>query len=407
MIQAYRKHTNERKEKGIPPLPLTPSQAQKLCQLLENPPEGEEKYLLNLLVHHISPGVDPAAKVKADWLNRIACGETGSPVVSPADAVRYLGTMLGGYNIEPLISHLSNDDLGDLAATALKHTILIYNAYDRIVQLSATNHRAASILQSWADAEWFTSRAPFPDEFTVKVFKVKGETNTDDFSPAKDAWSRSDIPFHSLCMGESRFPEGLDTIRKFREEGFQVAFVGDVVGTGSSRKSACNSVMWHIGDDTPFVPNKRRAGIVLGNLIAPIFFNTAEDSGGLPILCDVTMLKTGDVVTINTKESKVFSSTGETLTSFEIKPATLRDEFRAGGRLNLIIGRSLTQKARKTLNLSKSTVFIAPDNPTRRTGQGYSLAQKIVGKACGLPGILPGTACEPSMATVGSQDTTG
>ncbi len=407
MIQAYRKHTNERQEKGLPPLPLTPLQTQQLCKLLETPPPGEENYLQDLLVHHISPGVDPAAEIKAEWLNHIATGETISPVVSPADAVVYLGTMLGGYNIEPLIALLSNDGLGDLAATALKHTILIYNAYDRIVALSKTNSRARNVLQSWADADWFTSRDIFPDEFKVKIYKVDGEINTDDFSPAKDAWSRSDIPLHSLCMGESRFPEGLETIRKFREEGFRVAFVGDVVGTGSSRKSACNSVMWHIGEDTPFVPNKRRAGIVLGNLIAPIFFNTTEDSGGLPILCDVQQLKTGDEVTINTKEGKIFSSSGKVLSIFEIKPATLRDEFRAGGRLNLIIGRSLTQKARKTLNLPESTVFIAPDNPTPKPDQGYSLAQKIVGKACGLPGVLPGTACEPEMATVGSQDTTG
>lgn len=407
MIQAYRQHTKERLKKKLPPLPLTVVQTQQLCELLENPPQGDENYLLNLLVHHISPGVDPAAKVKADWLNKIIRKKTTSPLVTPVNAIKFLGTMLGGYNIEPLISLLSDDELGDTAATALKHTILIYNIYDRIVQLSATNPRAQAVLQSWADAEWFTSRPSFPDEFKVKIYKVDGEINTDDFSPAKDAWSRSDIPLHSLCMGESRFPEGLDIIRKFREEGFRVAFVGDVVGTGSSRKSACNSVMWHIGEDTPFVPNKRRAGIILGNLIAPIFFNTAEDSGGLPILCDVSTLRTGDVITINTKDGTIFSSTGEVLASFEIKPATLKDEFRAGGRLSLIIGRSLTQKARKTLNLPESTVFIAPDNPTPRAGQGYSLAQKVVGKACGLPGVLPGTACEPSMATVGSQDTTG
>jgi len=220
MIQAYRKHTNERQEKGLPPLPLTPTQTQQLCKLLEMPPAGEENYLLDLLVHHISPGVDPAAEIKAEWLNRIATGETTSPVVSPADAVGYLGTMLGGYNIEPLIALLSNDALGDLAATALKHTVLIYNAYDRIVELSKTNSRAGDVLQSWADADWFTSREIFPDEFKVKIYKVDGEVNTDDFSPAKDAWSRSDIPLHSLCMGESRFPEGLETIRKFREEGF-------------------------------------------------------------------------------------------------------------------------------------------------------------------------------------------
>jgi len=407
MIEAYTKHTNERREKGIPPLPLNPSQVKQLCKLLESPPAGKEQYLLNLLLEHVSPGVDPAAKIKVAWLYKIACGETKSPVVSPAEAVTCLGTMLGGYNIEPLISLLSNDTLGDLAATALKHTILIYNAYDRIVEMSDTNPRAMAVLRSWADAEWFTSRPAFPEEFNVKIYRVDGEINTDDFSPAKDAWSRSDIPLHSLCMGESRFPDGLEMIRKFREEGFQVAFVGDVVGTGSSRKSACNSLMWHIGEDTHFLPNKRRAGIVLGNLIAPIFFNTAEDSGGLPILCDVTKLKTGDVVTINTKHGKIFSSNQEVLSSFEIKPATLKDEFRAGGRLNLIIGRALTQKGRRTLNLPESTSFIAPDNPTPKTNQGYSLAQKIVGKACGQAGVLPGTACEPSMATVGSQDTTG
>ncbi|RLE16882.1 MAG: bifunctional aconitate hydratase 2/2-methylisocitrate dehydratase, partial [Acidobacteria bacterium] len=407
MIQSYRKHTNERKEKGIPPLPLTPSQVRELCKLLETPPQGEEKYLLDLLVHHISPGVDPAAEVKASWLNRVARGEIKSPVVSPADAVKTLGTMLGGYNVQPLISLLSSDELGDLAATALKHTILIYNAFDQIVELSKTNSRAEAILQSWAAAEWFSAKPEFPAEFKVKIYKVDGEINTDDFSPAKDAWSRPDIPLHSLCMGESRFPDGIKTIQTFREEGHVVAFVGDVVGTGSSRKSACNSLMWHIGEDIPYVPNKRRAGIVLGNLIAPIFFNTTEDSGGLPILCDVTNLHTGDIVTINTKDGKIVGPDNSVLTTFEIKPSTLRDEFRAGGRLNLIIGRALTQKARATLNLPESSVFIAADNPTPKPGQGYSLAQKIVGKACGLPGVLPGTACEPQMATVGSQDTTG
>ncbi len=407
MIDAYKKHTKERMEKGIPPLPLTPSQTEELCRLMEKPPVGEEKYLLDLLVHHISPGVDPAAEIKASWLEKIAKGEKISPMVTPEDAVNYLGTMLGGYNIQPLISFLNNDKLGDLAANALKNTILIYNAFDQIVELSKTNSRAKEILQSWANAEWFTNRSAFPREFKVKIYKVDGEINTDDFSPAKDAWSRPDIPLHSLCMGESRFPDGLETIRKFREEGYKVAFVGDVVGTGSSRKSACNSLMWHIGEDIPYVPNKRRAGIVIGNLIAPIFFNTTEDSGGLPILCDVTKLKTGDIVTIQTEEGKIISSDGEILSTFEIKPATLRDEFRAGGRLNLIIGRSLTQKTRKFLNLPESDVFISPDNPQAKKNQGYTLAQKIVGKACGVQGVLPGTACEPEMATVGSQDTTG
>ncbi len=407
MIQAYKNHTKERMEKGIPPLPLTPEQTVELCKLLETPPENESDYLLSLLVHHIAPGVDPAAKIKAEWLTGVANGKLTSPVVSPSDAIHYLGTMLGGYNIDPLIELLSDKTLGKLAAKELKHTILIYNAYDRIVRLSDTTPLAKEILESWANAEWFTSRPPFPDEFKVKIYKVDGEINTDDFSPAKDAWSRSDIPLHSLCMGESRFPEGLEVIRKFREAGYRVAFVGDVVGTGSSRKSACNSLMWHIGEDIPYVPNKRRAGIVLGNLIAPIFFNTTEDSGGLPILCDVTRLKTGDVVTINTKEGKILSENGDTLSQFELTPVTIRDEFRAGGRLNLIIGRSLTEKARKTLNLPPSEIFITPENPTPKPDQGYSLAQKIVGKACGLPGVLPGTACEPKMTTVGSQDTTG
>ena len=378
MIQSYRKHTNERKEKGIPPLPLTPSQVRELCKLLETPPQGEEKYLLDLLVHHISPGVDPAAEVKASWLNRVARGEIKSPVVSPPDAVKTLGTMLGGYKVQPLISLLSSDELGDLAATALKHTILIYNAFDQIVELSKTNSRAEAILQSWAAAEWFSAKPEFPAEFKVKIYKVDGEINTDDFSPAKDAWSRPDIPLHSLCMGESRFPDGIKTIQTFREEGHVVAFVGDVVGTGSSRKSACNSLMWHIGEDIPYVPNKRRAGIVLGNLIAPIFFNTTEDSGGLPILCDVTNLHTGDIVTINTKDGKIVGPDNSVLTTFEIKPSTLRDEFRAGGRLNLIIGRALTQKARATLNLPESSVFIAADNPTPKPGQGYSLDRKSV-----------------------------
>ncbi|MGA1861459.1 bifunctional aconitate hydratase 2/2-methylisocitrate dehydratase [Deferribacter thermophilus] len=407
MLDKYMEHVKEREALGIPPLPLSAEMTEEVCKLLENPPADKKDFLLHLIRDRVAPGVDPAAKVKAEWLYKIAKGEKSSPVVSKEDAVFMLGTMLGGYNVGYLIDLLNDEELGAKAAEALKHTILVYDAFDKVAEMAKTNKYAKEVLESWANGEWFTSKPEFPDEIKVKIFKVDGETNTDDLSPAKHAWSRPDIPLHALSMGETRFPGGIDTIKKFREEGYKVAFVGDVVGTGSSRKSATNSVMWHIGEDIPYVPNKRRGGIVIGGLIAPIFFNTVEDSGGLPIMCDVSKLNTGDVVIIDTKKGEIRSENGEVLSTFQIKPPTLRDEFRAGGRLNLIIGRSLTNKAREVLGLGESDLFIKPDNPKPKPNQGYTLAQKIVGKACGLPGVLPGTACEPKMTTVGSQDTTG
>ncbi|MBC7361064.1 MAG: bifunctional aconitate hydratase 2/2-methylisocitrate dehydratase [Candidatus Aminicenantes bacterium] len=407
MLESYYQKASEREKLGIPPLPLTPEETEELCQLLENPPAGKEQELIYLLEQRISPGVDPAAKVKASWLTEIAFGRKKSPLVSPEKAVFFLGTMIGGYNVEPLVALLEHPTLADKAAKALKKIILVYGAYDKVVSLSRNNPYAKAVLESWAKGEWFLSRPEFPEKIVLKVFKVDGEINTDDFSPAKYAWSRPDIPLHALSMGETRFPGGLEIIKKFREEGYKVAFVGDVVGTGSSRKSACNSLMWHIGEDIPYVPNKRRGGVVIGGLIAPIFFNTTEDSGGLPIQADVSKLKTGEVIIIETKEGLIKNEAGEVLAKFEWKPVTIKDEFRAGGRLNLIIGRQLTAKARKELGWPEADFFTRVENPVPKPGQGFTLAQKIVGKACGLPGVLPGTACEPKMTTVGSQDTTG
>ncbi len=407
MLESYYQKAEERKKLGIPPLPLTPEETAEVCQGLENPPAGLAEELVYLLEQRVSPGVDPAAKVKAAWLADLAFGRRKSPVISPEGAVFLLGTMIGGYNVEPLVSLLEHPVLAEKAAEALKNIILVYSAYDQVVALAKSNPAARAVLESWAKGEWFLSRPELPKEMVLKVYKVDGEINTDDFSPAKYAWSRPDIPLHALSMGETRFPGGIEVIKKFREEGYKVAFVGDVVGTGSSRKSACNSLMWHIGEDIPYVPNKRRGGVVIGGLIAPIFFNTTEDSGGLPIQAEVSKLKTGDVIVIDTEQALIKDQNGQVLASFEWKPVTIKDEFRAGGRLNLIIGRQLTEKARKELGWPEADFFTRLENPTPKPGQGYSLAQKIVGKACGLPGVLPGTSCEPRMTTVGSQDTTG
>jgi aconitate hydratase 2/2-methylisocitrate dehydratase len=407
MLDSYFKQENERKGRGIPPLPLNPEETADVCKLLESPAKGQDEPLLNLLKNRVAPGVDPSAKVKATWLAKVAKGEIASPVFSRLDAVALLGTMLGGYNVGPLVEFLENPKLANSAAEALKSIILVYSAFDTIVKLAKTNPHAAEVLKSWADGEWFLARPALPETVTLRVFKVDGEINTDDFSPAKHASSRPDIPLHALAMGETRFPGGWKTIGQFRSEGQRVVFVGDVVGTGSSRKSACNSLMWHIGDDIPYVPNKRRGGVVVGGLIAPIFFNTTEDSGGLPIIADVSRLKTGDIIVLDTKAGTIKNSSGEILSAFEFKPATIKDEFRAGGRLNLIIGRALTSRARAVLDLPEAEFFTKIENPKPRSGQGFSLAQKIVGKACGSAGMLPGSACEPKMTTVGSQDTTG
>jgi aconitate hydratase 2/2-methylisocitrate dehydratase len=407
MLDSYFEQEKERAKIGLPPPPLTPAEVEEVCRNLEKPAPDQAALLRGLLENRVSPGVDPAAKVKAEWLAAVAKRSVKSPAVSRDDAVRMLGTMLGGYNVEPLVEALSDNDIAPAAAEALKRIVLVYGRLETIVELAGTNPRARAVLESWAKGEWFLSRPEFPEKLVLKVFKVDSEINTDDFSPAGHAPTRPDIPLHAQSMGQTRFPGGNDVIRKFREEGRRVAFVGDVVGTGSSRKSACNSLMWHIGEDIPFVPNKRRAGVVIGGLIAPIFFNTAEDSGGLPLVADVTRMKTGDVITLDFKAGVILGAGGEEISKLETKPPTLKDEFRAGGRLTLIIGRQLTAKARKALGLGEAEFFTAIENPKPKPKQGYTLAQKIVGRACGVAGILPGTACEPRMTTVGSQDTTG
>jgi len=407
MLDSYFKNEVERKKQGIPPLPLDPEQTEEVCKLLENPHEGKEEILLNMIENRVAPGVDPAAKVKAEWLAKFARGDVSSPLVSKRKAIFLLGTMLGGYNVEPLISFLEDEELAGEAVKALSHTILVYNAFDRIVEMSKSNRYAQEVLTSWANGDWFLSNPELPGKVSLKVFKVEGEINTDDLSPAKYAWSRPDIPLHALSMGETRFPGGIETIKNFRDEERQVVFVGDVVGTGSSRKSATNSLLWHIGMDIPYVPNKRRGGVVFGGLIAPIFFNTVEDSGGLPIICDVTKMKTGDIIILDTESGNITNEAGETIASFDFQPATIKDEYRAGGRLFLIIGRSLTAKARTVLDMPEADFFATIENPSSKEVQGYSLAQKIVGRACGMEGALPGTSCEPKMTTVGSQDTTG
>ncbi|MGZ5439013.1 MAG: bifunctional aconitate hydratase 2/2-methylisocitrate dehydratase, partial [Candidatus Aminicenantales bacterium] len=406
-LEAYSEMERERAQAGLPPLALTPQEVEEVCKGLESADKDEGARLRGLLENRVPPGVDAAAKVKAGWLAAVAKGVVKSPAVSRQDAVRILGTMLGGYNVEPLVEALSDASIAAAAAEALKKIVLVYGQFETIQKLAASNPHAKSVLDSWAAGEWFLSRPAFPDKLVLKVFKVDGEINTDDFSPAGDAPTRPDIPLHAKSMGLKRFPGGNDVVKRFREEGHHVAFVGDVVGTGSSRKSACNSLMWHIGEDIPFVPNKRRAGVVIGGLIAPIFFNTTEDSGGLPLMADVTRMKTGDIITLDFEVGVIRGADGREISKLTIKPATLKDEFRAGGRLTLIIGRQLTARARKALGLGEAAFFTTVENPRHKPNQGYTLAQKIVGRACGLAGVLPGTACEPHMTTVGSQDTTG
>ena len=407
MLETYFAKAEERRMKGVPPLPLTPAEVEEVCRGLEKSKGDQAALLRGLLENRVPPGVDPAAEVKARWLASVAHGGIKSASVSDEDAVFLLGTMLGGYNVGPLVELLGHPSLAPAAAEALKRTTLVYGHFDTIAGLSGKSPHARAVLESWAAGEWFLSRPELRGPITLKVFKVDGEINTDDFSPAGHASTRPDIPLHAQSMGQTRFPAGNETIRKFREEGHRVAFVGDVVGTGSSRKSACNSLMWHIGEDIPYVPNKRRAGVVIGGLIAPIFFNTAEDSGGLPLLADVTKMKTGDIIILEPAAGHIRDASGQALSRLEFRPPTLKDEFRAGGRLNLIIGRQLTAKARQALGLPEAGFFTRIENPEPKKGQGYTLAQKIVARASGLPGVLPGTACEPRMATVGSQDTTG
>ncbi|BAY88068.1 MULTISPECIES: bifunctional aconitate hydratase 2/2-methylisocitrate dehydratase [unclassified Tolypothrix] len=426
MLESYRQHVVERAELGIPPLPLDAKQTSQLCELLKNPPKGEEDTLLHLLRDRIPPGVDAAAYVKAGFLTAIAKGETKSPLISPIQAVELLGTMVGGYNVQSLIELLQTptvsvsdsaetplvmqgqgkEPIAAYAANALSKILLVYDAFHDVLELSKTNPYAKRVIDSWAEAEWFTVRPQLPETITVTVFKVPGETNTDDLSPAQSATTRPDIPLHALVMLESRQPGSLKTIADLKKKGHPVAYVGDVVGTGSSRKSAINSVLWHMGNDIPFVPNKRAGGYILGGAIAPIFFNTAEDAGALPIQCDVTKLETGDVITIHPYKGEITNEAGDVISTFNLKPDTILDEVRAGGRIPLLIGRTLTDKTRQALGLEPSILFIRPQAP-EDTGKGYTLAQKMVGKACGLAGVRPGTSCEPIMTTVGSQDTTG
>lgn len=426
MLEQYRKHVAERAQLGIPPLPLDAKQTSELCELLKNPPKGQEEILLHLLSDRVSPGVDPAAYVKAGFLTAIAKKEITSPLISRIEAVHLLGTMVGGYNVQSLIELLQwptvslsdssetplvmggqgKEPIAAYAANALSKILLVYDAYHDVLELSKTNPFAKRVIDSWAEAEWFTIRPTVPEAITVTVFKVPGETNTDDLSPAQSATTRPDIPLHALVMLESRQPGSLKTIAELKKKGHPVAYVGDVVGTGSSRKSAINSVLWHMGNNIPFVPNKRAGGYVLGGAIAPIFFNTAEDAGALPIQCDVTKLETGMVITIHPYKGEITNEAGEIISTFALKPDTILNEVRAGGRIPLLIGRTLTDKTRLALGLEPSTVFTRPQQAFD-TGKGYSLAQKMVGKACGLPGVRPGTSCEPIITTVGSQDTTG
>lgn len=426
MLESYRKHVAERAALGIPPLPLDAKQTSELCELLKNPPKGQEDILLHLLSDRVSPGVDPAAYVKAGFLTAIAKKEVTCPLIAPIEAVQLLGTMIGGYNVQSLIDLLQlptvsvsdssetplvmggqgKEPIAAYAANALSKILLVYDAYHDVLELSKTNPFAKLVIDSWAEAEWFTVRPTVREAITVTVFKVPGETNTDDLSPAQSATTRPDIPLHALVMLESRQPGSVATIAELKKKGHPVAYVGDVVGTGSSRKSAINSVLWHTGNDIPFVPNKRAGGYVLGGAIAPIFFNTAEDAGALPIQCDVTKLETGMVITIHPYKGEITNEAGEVISTFALKPDTILDEVRAGGRIPLLIGRTLTDKTRLALGLEPSTVFTRPQQALD-TGKGYTLAQKMVGKACGLPGVRPGTSCEPIITTVGSQDTTG
>jgi aconitate hydratase 2 / 2-methylisocitrate dehydratase len=427
MLQAYRQHVAERAALGIPPLPLSAAQTAALIELLKTPPTGEEATLVELITHRVPAGVDDAAKVKASYLAAVAHGTEASPLITRLRATELLGTMLGGYNISPLVDLLNDVFAGAAAAEALKKTLLMFDQFHDVqTKAEKGNANAKSVLQSWADAEWFTSRPEVPKSITVGIFKVPGEINTDDLSPAPDAWSRPDIPMHALAMHKNARP-GLDPralpeedgkrgpvkfIEDLRARGNLVAYVGDVVGTGSSRKSATNSVQWFTGEDIPFVPNKRFGGVCLGAKIAPIFYNTMEDSGALPIELDVSQMNMGDVVELRPYEGKALKD-GKVIAEFTVKSEVLFDEVRAGGRIPLIIGRGLTAKAREALGLPTSTLFRLPQNPAD-TKRGFSLGQKMVGKACGLPvvggvqqGVRPGTYCEPRMTSVGSQDTTG
>jgi aconitate hydratase 2/2-methylisocitrate dehydratase len=411
MLEEYRNHVAEREASGLVPQPLTAEWTSQLVELIKSPLKGEEAFLLDLLANRVPAGVDEAAYVKAGFLAAIAKGEVHSPILSAENAVELLGTMLGGYNVAPLVDLLDHPALAGKAQEALSRTLLIFDAFHDVEEKAKSGNAAARrVLDAWAEAEWFTRRLKVPECITVTVFRVPGEINTDDLSPAQDAWSRPDIPLHAKAMlkvPREGVTQAESQIEELKHKGFPVAFVGDVVGTGSSRKSATNSVLWYIGNDIPHVPNKRDGGVCIGGKIAPIFFNTMEDSGALPIECDVNGLHTGDVIDIYPYEGVIRAhESGEEKVRFSLRNDILLDEVQAGGRIPLIIGRGLTDRARKALGLPASAVFRRPEL-TEDSGKGFTLAQKMVGQACGLPGVRPGVYCEPKMTTVGSQDTTG
>ena len=407
MLQEYKDHVEERASIGIPPLPLNAEQVVSVVELLKNPPKGEESTLLDLLSNRTPAGVDPAAYVKAAFLTDLAKGKTISPLINRKKATELLGTMLGGYNVESLIDLLEDEVVGKIAAEGLSKTLLMFTAKHDVIELAKENENAQRVVDAWSNAEWFTNKPKLPEVIQAIVFRVDGEINTDDLSPAPDAPSRPDIPLHALSMLKKTFTDPIKTIEKLEESGLPVVFVGDVVGTGSSRKSATNSLLWHIGEDIPFIPNKRQAGICIGGKIAPIFFNTLEDSGALAFECDVSKMNLGDIIDIYPYERKVVkANSGEILAEYEYKSSTILDGVRAGGRIPLIIGRSLTDETREILKLESSDIFIRPD-VAEDSDQGFTLAQKMVGKACGVEGVRPGIYCEPRMSTVGSQDTTG
>ncbi len=417
MIQNYLKHKAKRESLGIPPKPLNADQVNALAALLQNPGDHDTAFLRDLMENRVPAGVDEAAEIKADFLADLAFGRCASPLMTPADAVFLLSAMGGGYNIRPLIDLLAHPSLAEDAARALSNIILVAaDAFDEVLALSASNPHAASVAQSWADAEWFTRRPELPAEITLAVFKVDGEINTDDFSPASEAWSRPDIPLHALSMLAHRTNDPVAALAALKQAGNGVAFAGDVVGTGSSRKSAANSLIWHIGEDIPHIPNKRRGGVVLGGKIAPIFFNSLEDAGALPIECDISRIRHGDIIRIHPYDGRITRDDGsDVVGKFRLKSNVLLDSVRAGGRIPLIIGRTLTERAQTALergngkdakSVSRNRVFRRPATPAAGTN-GYTLAQKIVGRACSLPGVRPGAYCEPKITTVGSQDTTG
>ena len=407
MLEAYRQHIAERAAEGIIPKPLSAQQVNELTDLLKAPPAGEADFLLDLLSNRVPAGVDDAAYVKAGFLADVAKGKAESPIIDRLLATQLLGTMLGGYNIQPLIDLLDDSETGETAANALSSTLLMFDAFHDVVEKTKTdNANAIKVMNAWANAEWFTQREKPPAEITLTVFRVAGETNTDDLSPAGDAWSRPDIPLHAQSMLVKKMADPLATIEKLKDQGHPLAYVGDVVGTGSSRKSATNSVLWHMGEDIPFIPNKRDGGFILGGKIAPIFFNTMEDAGALPIECDVSQMQMGDVITIHPYKGEITNDHNEVISKFKLASDVLLDEVQAGGRIPLIIGRGLTDRAREALDLGSSDIF-RKAIPAEASTRGYTLAQKMVGKACSTEGIRPGSYCEPKMTTVGSQDTTG